>query len=134
MFVFGGLLMIVPTGMSALLWPGWATSADSRYANSGAAVWLILLGVSGLVVFATGTYLGWRKPPHGVEYKALAAMYGGVFIGVWVGVVALDSQNSEIGLAAWILAMFAAVPFSLLAGTGIVTGRLRGYLRRRSEK
>ena len=54
MFVFGGLLVIIPTGTSAVLWPSWIIQRDSNYGDSGAAGWLILLGVSGLVVFFTG--------------------------------------------------------------------------------
>jgi hypothetical protein len=138
MFVIGGLLVIVPTGISAVLWPGWIISRDSDYVNSGAAVWLTLLGVSGLVVFVTGTYLGWKKPPQGMEYTALAAMCAGACIGVLVVVMGLAWQATVLAplfaVVAFILAMFAAVAFWLLAGTGLVTGRLLGYVRRHIQK
>jgi hypothetical protein len=138
MFVLGGLLVIVPTGISAVLWPSWVIQRDSNYGDSDAAGWLVLLGVSGLVVFFTGTYLGWKKPPHGMEFAALAAMCAGVVIGVLVAVMGLDWQNKApadvLAVVAFILAMFAAVAFWLLAGTGLVTGRLLGYVRRRIQK
>jgi hypothetical protein len=112
---------LVPGIVSLVVRPGWGSSAVTQYANAGAAIWAVLLALSGLSVAAIGLRFGLTG--WAIQGRAAAVhMYGGVVVGTWLSVIVADSGGYYVGAAATMLAIMIGFPYWVCAGSGLVLG------------